>query len=64
MRKVKLQHTLLQADCLLQLAEEADFETFVGDMRRWGAGKVALDELTSAIVAAKSEQRNSVDRGP
>ena len=51
---VKIRLSQRQAEALLQLAEEADFDTFdchEGQSYRWrrSAG-IALDKLTSAIV--------------
>lgn len=53
MEHVRVSLTPLQAECLLQLAQEADFDTFGGDGRRWRAGEAALDKLCSALAAAE-----------
>lgn len=53
MEHVRVSLTPLQAECLLQLAQEADFDTFCGDGRRWRAGEAALDKLCSALAAAE-----------
>lgn len=57
MRQVKVSLTTLQAECLLQLAQEADFETFEGNARRWTAGEAALDKLVAALAVAERGMR-------
>lgn len=52
---VRLTLTPLQAECLLQLAQEADFATFECDddaVLRMRAGDSAIDKLIRAIDAA------------
>lgn len=53
MKQVRVTLTPLQAECLLQLAQEADFDTFCGDGQRWRAGETAMDKLCSALAAAE-----------
>lgn len=65
MEHVRVSLTTLQAECLLQLAQEVDFDTFCGDGRRWRAGEAALDKLCSALAAAEqfAKKRNGPAKG-
>jgi hypothetical protein len=57
-KPVRLTLTLLQAECLLQLAQESNPETFESDgdgnaEQRSAAGEQAMDKLISAIAKAE-----------
>lgn len=56
---VRLTLTPLQAECLLQLAQEADFATFECNEKealRMRAGEAAMEKLIAAIAADRRKQ--------
>jgi hypothetical protein len=56
-RYVELKLTPLQAECLLQLAQEADLDTFT-EATRWRAGIAGMDKL---VVAMAREREGRVE---
>lgn len=61
-RSINVRLSIRQAEALLQLAEEADFDTFDCHERqahRWRvSASIALDKLASAIVSQARGLRN------
>lgn len=56
---IRLELTPLQAECLLQLAQEADPATFDGNAfprRCMQAGEAAMDKLITAISSARQRK--------
>lgn len=55
-RQIIVKFTLLEAECLVELAEEAEMEIMSGNSRRWKAAHSAIDKMLSAINRAESSK--------